>query len=209
MSDQLRERYRCQALEALSPAQRRLLPGLIDDCLQGLAALVAIDREQGPDPEEVKKSNAAREQLTERAKRWVAARRKLEASVLALEHLLGKVGAPPGLRTIQELGHDPHCCGLWEEPGAEDAWRKAIQNVEREARAELEAIRRSAGGPRRGNPNPRDKYCYERRRKGDSLKAIMTAVNRREGWEPLATVQGVHNAIKRYAEQRGLEFPRR
>jgi hypothetical protein len=57
--------------------------------------------------------------------------------------------------------------------------------------------------------NPRDKYCYEGIKKGDSLKEIMDAVNVRRQWEPLTTVQGVSQAAKRHAEKHGLKWPLR
>jgi hypothetical protein len=53
----------------------------------------------------------------------------------------------------------------------------------------------------------RDKFCYEQRRKGRSLKDIMAAVNKRRSWEPIATPQGVSQAAKRYALAKKLPWP--
>jgi hypothetical protein len=61
----------------------------------------------------------------------------------------------------------------------------------------------------RARMNPRDKYCYERMRKGDSLQQIMEAVNRRRRWEPLLTIQGVSQAAKRHALSQGQPWPLR
>ncbi|MBM3996837.1 MAG: hypothetical protein FJ303_22185 [Planctomycetes bacterium] len=60
-----------------------------------------------------------------------------------------------------------------------------------------------------GKSNPRDKYCYERLKKGDSLKAIMEAVNDRPTWEPLYTSQAVSQASRRYAQKHGKPWPLR
>jgi hypothetical protein len=73
--------------------------------------------------------------------------------------------------------------------------------------SELERLRSSLRAP--AKVNPRDKYCYERMKKGDLLKAIMDAVNERSQWDPLATVQGVSQAAKRHAENHGLKWPLR
>ena len=55
--------------------------------------------------------------------------------------------------------------------------------------------------------NPRDKYCYEQMAKGRSLKEIMAAVNKRKVWEPIATVQGISAAARRYANANVLPWP--
>jgi hypothetical protein len=57
--------------------------------------------------------------------------------------------------------------------------------------------------------NPRDKFCYEQRVKRIPLKTIMQKVNKRKGWEPLETVQGVSQAAKRHAQAQGLTWPSR
>jgi hypothetical protein len=56
-------------------------------------------------------------------------------------------------------------------------------------------------------PNPRDKFCYDQRSKGRSLKEILAAVNKRTKWEPIDTVQGVSAAAKRHAKANELPWP--
>jgi hypothetical protein len=58
-----------------------------------------------------------------------------------------------------------------------------------------------------GTVNPRDKYCYNRMSRGDSLQVIKNAINRRRGWDPLDTIQGVSAAAKRYAIKHGRPWP--
>jgi hypothetical protein len=60
-----------------------------------------------------------------------------------------------------------------------------------------------------GNENPRDKYIYERLTKGDTLKTIRTAINAREGWYPIDTVQGIYQAAERFATKHGRPWPPR
>jgi hypothetical protein len=71
--------------------------------------------------------------------------------------------------------------------------------------SEIEQRRTALGAP--AKPNPRDKYCYERMKKGDSLKKIMATVNNRRRWYPLDTIQGVSQAAKRHAQNHGLKWP--
>jgi hypothetical protein len=61
--------------------------------------------------------------------------------------------------------------------------------------------------PMRPRINARDKYCYDRMTKGDTLAKIKEAVNRRKKWEPLYTEPGVSQAAKRYAKKHGKKWP--
>jgi hypothetical protein len=87
------------------------------------------------------------------------------------------------------------------------------------AAANAEPMENASGGNFHGGssapkerPNPRDKFIYNRMRKGDSLKQIRSAVHSRKEWEDMdviGTVQGISAAAKRYAKKFNKPWPPR
>jgi hypothetical protein len=112
------------------------------------------------------------------------------------------------LGILVERGRDKKAGMSKKELGA---WRNAVVSAMNDHTAGIvtELEQQQASLRPASKMNPRDKYCYERMKKGDLLKAIMAAVNRRKGWEPLETVQGVSQAAKRHARKHGLKWPLR
>lgn len=64
--------------------------------------------------------------------------------------------------------------------------------------------------PRRKRPNgndARDKFIYDRLRKGHTLAGIRSELDGRSGWEILTSEQGISQAAKRYAGRHELPWP--
>jgi hypothetical protein len=133
---------------------------------------------------------------------WSPAVRRLNA---ALDQMKALVEVPAVLPTITKEGPDGNGIGLHLHPAD---WRAHVNQRNKLARDAVERLKQALG-VRSGNVIPRDKYIYERMKKGDSLKKIMEDVNRRRRWEPLTTTQGVSQAAKRHAEKHGLTWPLR
>lgn len=61
---------------------------------------------------------------------------------------------------------------------------------------------------RAGRNEARDRFAYEKRLKGLELKQIMSAVNKRKGWQPFRSESAVNEAIKRYCKRHKQALPR-
>lgn len=126
----------------------------------------------------------------------------------AIKLMVGIFPAPPWLLQIVDEGTD----GLGKLIKEQDPqhWRELSEPRNKAAKEALDSLIRkiSRAGGRDRNPQ-RDRFIYERMKKGDSLKDIKTALETRPTWEVLHTEQAISQAAKRYAKKHGMKWPLR